>query len=295
MARAKASREYLAVTCNLACASPSRSDGPTRAERIASAMQWAAETRRAGVDLVFAQEIPGDEWLHAWKRNYEIVTVERPRYRVRSALLVSRSLRCDLYPLPTVRYHDSYVAAASIVLPGIGPLVALSVHASPAVITDRYWTDWKASNLEPPIGRGTDVPWDSDALLATVRWVASTGPVLVAGDWNEARDWDDTRPHSATGTEFFTRAEQEDLLRDVTYRAWKKEVPTHRIGNKDSLQLDHIFVTPGIAKHLHVDSPAQALGPWGASDHRSISFTIKWRRTVRAFPTRRVQERALRV
>lgn len=276
MARAKAGREYLAVTCNLACASPSRSDGPTRAERIASATQWAAEVRRTGAHLVFAQEIPGDEWLRAWKSDYEIVTVARPRYQVRSALLVERSISCDLYPLPTVRYHDSYVAAASIVLPSIGSLVALSVHASPAVITDRYRQDWKASDLEPPLGRGNDVPWDSDALLATVRAVATTGPVIAAGDWNEARSWDDNHSQSATGAEFFTRVEQEDLLRDVTYRAWKKkEVPTHRIGNEDSLQLDHIFATPGVAKHVHVGSPAQALGPWGASDHRSISFTIQ--------------------
>ena len=70
----------------------------------------------------------------------------------------------------------------------------MSVHASPNVVGDKWRALWAATEMPIPEPRSGRDLVDADLLLASVALVVREHRVLAAGDWNEARAWDDTFP-----------------------------------------------------------------------------------------------------
>jgi endonuclease/exonuclease/phosphatase family metal-dependent hydrolase len=261
--------DWQAVTSNLGCGGP---HGP---DRVMAAHRWAAEVRAAGWEIVFAQEIPGERWLDEWESHYEVFVGEGCQHRTRSALLVRHSIESRPLELPTQNYHGSYVAAATAMLPGIGEVALMSVHASPNIVGHSWYELWSRSGVPLPDPRPGDDLWDADLVLTSVQRVAGQYPVLAAGDWNEARAWDDTHP-GASGREFFTRVDRARLV-DCTWRAWAgQERATCRPSTGAELQVDHVFasrrVDYAIAEVAVIEDGALA----GGSDHLPISFTLRF-------------------
>ncbi len=126
------------VTYNLGCG------GPHPPAREAAAERWA-DAARTQYDLVFVQELPSDRWLDMWNSTHHVVTVRSPRYRVRSALLVSNTLAYIPTTLPTAHYHDSYVAAATVRIADDVGITCMSVHASPNQVSDEWRRLWSGA------------------------------------------------------------------------------------------------------------------------------------------------------
>ncbi len=252
-----------AVTFNLGCG------GPHSQARTAAAFEWAVQAR-SQYDLVFAQEIPGDEWLELWRDTHIVHAFNTPKYRVRSAILANKVLAsCDA-SFPTSDYHDSYVAACNLQLDSIGTVVCMSVHASPSIVAKSWLEPWRAARLPLPQERASVGLWDADMLLSTVLDVATRIPVLIAGDWNEARAWDANHPHNS-GEAFFQRVEVGGLI-DCTYSEWQTERATCLPTHGESLQVDHVFATNNVADLIsgfEVGAP-----PAPEFDHLPISFAI---------------------
>lgn len=261
--------DWQAVTSNLGCGG---SHGP---DRVDAAYQWAADIRAAGWEIVFAQEIPGESWLDGWESHYEVFVGEGCQYRTRSALLIRHSIESKPFELPTQRYHGSYVAAATAMLPGIGEVAVMSVHASPSQVCNTWHELWSRTEVPLPEPRRGDDLWDADLLLTSVQRVAGEYPVLVAGDWNEARAWDETHP-GASGREFFTRVQAAQLV-DCTWRAWAgKERATCRPTVGTELQVDHVFASRRVDYAVTDVAVIEAGELAGGSDHLPISFTLRF-------------------
>lgn len=174
--------------------------------------------------------------------------------------------------MPNSDYHGSYVAAAAIDLPTLGEVVLLSAHASPTAL-DAEASPWTgehptARNLE---GRGGGRLWHSDYVLSSVRaLVQAHRHVLVAGDFNEARRWDEI--YGGTwGVDFFMAVENAGL-RDLTYSAWDNREDDTR----DGWQIDHAFATEELAA---LAGRPEVGPPWptpDATDHRPLllSFSL---------------------
>lgn len=250
------------VTYNLGCG------GPHGAERVAAADSWIAGAS-AGYDLVFAQEIPaGDGWITQWEEaGFRVVRGIDKGWRTRSALIVRSEAvgGVDRFEYATAEYHGSYLAAATLDLGWVEPLVVVSVHASPQQVGEDWAQSWTACGPALPAGRPSCGMWDADLVLATIAELCTCHRfVIAAGDWNEARGWDLTHDgHS--GREFFARVADAGLV-DVTYEHWARtERATH-----EELQLDHVFATREVAEHIHEPRVADDAG----SDHRPIEFTI---------------------
>jgi endonuclease/exonuclease/phosphatase family metal-dependent hydrolase len=237
--------------------------------------RWLKELRAKDADLLFLQEMPGaPEWQSMLvKHGYQLHegAPARPRY-CRSGVAVHESLgRGELVTLPTQDYHGSYVAAAAVELVGPGAVTCISVHASPTPLRPEDVERWTGPDPRRRAGGPTDPPvWDSDYVLATLIAATEAGPVLAAGDFNEARRWDaDHAGH--WGRDYFLFADDAGL-RDLTYRAWKEERPTHRPrGDEGRYQTDHVFATDGLADRF-LDA---SIGPHPGSDHESIVATFE--------------------
>ncbi|MBD3923284.1 hypothetical protein IEZ26_01515 [Nocardioides cavernae] len=199
--------ELRAVSANLGCASPSR----VLPARQAAAVEWAERVRRLEEPhLVFAQEVPNDQWLDAWRtEGWDVSVTEGPRYRVRSALLWREVEDLGPLDLPTADYHGSYVAGRKLAIRGLEREVAvLSVHASPSPVSDADKSTWVGRSSRRPTtspghgvlpiardaraGRSEGTLWDSDMVVATCRLLAGDYEVLAVGDFNECLAWDDT-------------------------------------------------------------------------------------------------------
>ena len=282
-----------AVSANLGCASPSR----VLAAREVAAVEWAERVRRfEEPHLVFAQEVPNDQWLDAWRaEGWKVSEPEGPSYRVRSALLW-RDLE-DLGPLdlPTADYHRSYVAGRKLAIRGLEREVAvLSVHAEPVPVSDADKSTWVGpASVRPatspgqgvlPIardaraGRSEGTLWDSDMVVATCRLLADDYEVLAVGDLNECLAWDDS--HSGHwGAMFHERVRAGDVLELPFHREWSGEQRTYFAPGGASFQLDHALATPAVARLVRsaaVDDTwtedAVALG--AISDHAPIRFQV---------------------
>jgi endonuclease/exonuclease/phosphatase family metal-dependent hydrolase len=216
-------------------------------------------------DLVFAQEVPDEDWLRKWTDFAVVRHTAGETYRTKSVLLVrSGVVPHETQPaLKTAAYHGSYVATLVTDLPGIGPTRLMSVHASPKRVSADWQQQWIACGVDLPTGR-TCGRWDADLLLETVRIAASdVGGVIAAGDWNEAREWDSTHPNDG-GVEFFNNVKPEELV-DVCCPGDKDGAPT-----RGDLRIDHVFASPSVSEVIEVtglcaDRPA---------DHHPVEFTI---------------------
>jgi endonuclease/exonuclease/phosphatase family metal-dependent hydrolase len=259
--------ELRAVTYNLGCG------GPHGAVRVQAAEEWATSARAEGFDLVFVQELPSQSWLDGWKSTHHVIATNDKGYKVRSALLIIRALECKPFEFATSTYHDSYVAAATVVRHDGREVTCLSVHASPSRVSLEWRAMWETTRTALPLPRAGEVLWDSDLLLASMVALVPRRSLLIAGDWNEARDWDKTHA-GRSGVEFFEQVEAGGLV-DCTWARWKEEIATCAPeGRGEALQLDHVFATRDIADRV-VEPTVQAVGsPTKGSDHSPISFSL---------------------
>jgi len=242
--------------------------------------------------IVFAQEIPSDDWLDLWE-GYTVTLGSGPQWRVRSALITRSDL--DVTGLtarefPSLGYHGSYVAAARWHNAPCGPTTLVSVHASPSPAEPQRY-GWPGELPEPRSGNDARWPngrlWDSDLVLATLTHLAhpdggtKAASVFAAGDFNEARndDLDPKGKHRGTwGREYFERVADAGFV-DWTYASWDgREVPT-----RGGLQLDHVLAAgpatllrpqPGSARVLVPVLSAEGHfvsgSPGSFSDHESV-------------------------
>lgn len=253
---------------------------------------WAVSALRREPIFVFAQEVPSPEWLTVWTdAGYSCVLGPDRGWRVRSALLISPEQVIEpLTPpaetsadpwLNTLGYHGSYVAAARWAS-ARGDVLLASVHASPTEADpDRY--GWTGAPVTPRSGGGDPrYPggrlWDSDLLLETLRALSTIGPLLAAGDLNEAVGFDispDGARLGTWGTEYFARITAAGLTPWLATQ-WDTELPTH-----GRLQLDHVVVSwdaeglLGRSPEPHRDGTwLNATGPVALGDHIPIWFAV---------------------
>ena len=102
-------------------------------------------------------------------------------------------------------------------------------------------------------------------MLATLQ--AIDGPMLAAGDLNEARSWDDTHPGEPWGEEFFTRIAHAGII-DVLHSHWKVERPT-----RDGYQLDHVLASHDVADRIPCPSVVSDAEHTPA-DHAPVRFEV---------------------
>ena len=208
-------------------------------------------------------------WSEILAPNFAVFTpaVEHGDFRCRSVVGVRRSLSLfsEPFPVPTVDYHGSYVAAASVVLPKLGRTVLVSAHASPTRPTEEQRSKWH--DVPAPQARSDGDLWDSDYVFATLESVAKNEQVLVAGDLNEARAWDDLHPGTTWGADYFALAGHAGFC-DVTFRLWNHECVTH-----GAYQLDHVLATNDVARQI-TDARVVDLDDADEADHCPIRFTI---------------------
>jgi hypothetical protein len=251
-------KEYRVVTANLGCGGP---HGPAHEE---DARNWLSTCD--DVDLLLVQEAPMD-WSKALPGFASVNYEGANQYRCRSFVAVRKGSGLTIGPLSvdTAAYHASYVAGAQVGVPDLGAVSLLSVHASPTRPSSSDRQRWRGS-LPPVRPTGGTELWDSDFALETLgRIRAISELVLAAGDWNEARAWDDHHP-GHWGREFFDAVDAADLV-DCTHQRWKGERPTHR-----QYQDDHVFASPAV--HRRIGS-RMAIWPMPGSDHDAIAFTLK--------------------
>jgi hypothetical protein len=200
---------------------------------------WADDQMHGEVDVVFAQELPEAGWPASAFRcpsNYRLV----PDYAAaqvantgRRAALLIREPHWGLLTEPPdhvaarLAAFGSYLAAAMI-----GDVLLVSVHASPTLPGSaphaRLLAEYPAAVTPRPAGppgtRFKGELWASDLLLHALAALAADHQVVAAGDWNEARGWDQHPPNAGDtwGADFFQRVADAGLV-DCSYRDWGRE------------------------------------------------------------------------
>jgi hypothetical protein len=252
--------------------------------------EWIERAVESNPAVLFLQEFRDLPFLEALGEQHGYVLIRPvrvdPRWWVVSSILV----RSDLNPRPlepglagVIDVFDSYVAGALLHLPSIGDTVALSVHASPSAVTERDLERWPRPLPDPRDGgagrRRHPTLFYSDLVLEAIHRLAEQMPVLAAGDFNEAREWDtDPRHQGHTwGQEYFDRLRSYRLI-DVTYRLWQEERRTRFHPSDPALQLDRVIATPDVERCI----TGAALDPgWGSdpdlavlADHTPVWFDL---------------------
>ncbi len=247
------------------------------AARTAGMAAWATSVLERGPALVCAQEVPATDWLNVWTdAGYRPWCGPDRGWKVRSALLTRPDLEFTAIDFPNRTYHGSYVAAARVTTRR-GPVTVASVQASPNQAEPEKY-GW--SGPVPSRRDGGDDPryvgrrlWDSDLLLSTLAGLAASGPLLAAGDLNEAEahDLDPRSDHHGTwGKEYFERLSTGGLT-DHLSQSWRGERPT-----RGRLQLDRLIVNSSGRSYVSDDQP-EIDKAWAApaaaarlSDHAAI-------------------------
>lgn len=249
---------------------------------------WAREvigrTGGEAVDLVFLQEVPfSEDWaLVCNDAGFGLSADPDSTYVVRSLLLWRKdAVDGEQLTLPTAPYHGSYLAAAVLTLPRIGDTVAVSVHASPAVVDAQHRERWLQMERPLPGPRpsaGPEELWDSDFVLATLAELARERRVLAAGDFNECLAWDDSHP-GEWGKEYFARVAESGLT-SLTHRDDGVEVRSAFTHDGLEYQLDHVLASQGVGNRI--DRPPYVDSSWSrervlageTSDHAPLWFEI---------------------
>jgi len=237
--------------------------GPTATKYKTAAEDWAEHVRQEKtLDLLFVQEVHDQDWLDAWSApDWHVVVGSGPLYKPRSAIIANFPIKPISYS--TSDYHGSYVAVAKVKSGADDACLFASVHASPTALKAESLVRWDECGLLRPEPRTGGYLWHSDLVLASMRSIAMQGPLIVAGDWNEARNWDCDHAGSA-GAEFFKGVEAAGFV-DCAFREWKAEKPTH-----GTYQLDHVFASKNVADQVEVHSaPGEKI-----SDHAPIAFEV---------------------
>lgn len=250
------------------------------AARHSGMIAWAERAVLERPLVVFAQELPSSDWLEVWtSRGYKAFFGADRGWKVRSAVLVRHDIDAEPQAIPNADYHGSYVASARLSLPA-GEVLAVSAHASPNMAEpDRY--GWVGERPEPRDGgndpryKGREL-WDSDLLLATLGDLAKLQPVIAAGDFNEAKEYDldpTTGKRGTWGQEYFDRAKSLGLT-EVFSALWRSERATRGL-----LQLDRCFANePAFpllsATPARLDEDWDSLDPSQLSDHRAVWLSV---------------------
>lgn len=250
------------------------------AQRTEAMTHWAEVARRdRRPAIVFAQEVT-PSWVDSWTHDYVATYGVKRGWRTRSVLLTRTDLEISALTeehQPTLGYHGDYVAAALWHNSPEGDVILASVHASPnPADLERY--PWPAEAVLPRDGGGDrryagGRLWDSDLLLRTLELLAQDAPLVAAGDFNEARDFDlvGGQRVGIWGQEYFLRASAAGLD-SLPWRRWQEsERSTH-----EALQLDHVLHNRQAEPLL--DGPAEPrLDPeWHAADHALSDHTALW-------------------
>jgi hypothetical protein len=161
-----------------------------------------------------------------------------------------------------VRALGPYGVAARVDIAGESFLL-VSVHASPRELGDVVLPEGLTPRVRTPCER---VAWWSDVALAGLRGV-SAERLLVAGDFNEAREWDKNNRNHSCSVAFFKEVAEVGLV-DATWEAWGREHPTRA---NPHYQLDRVFHSKDIASRVRMGgTPA----PDPVSDHAPIWFSL---------------------
>ena len=261
--------QWHAVTVNLGCGGPHSSDDRDRV------LDWLGGV--AGTyEVVFAQEMPHDEeWRGRWT-DYIFAERRSPRYRPRSAVIVHKDITVIERPLhyPTADYHDSYVVGAVVEGPDGETLALMSVHASPNPVSTDWSARWAKCGVDRSLPDRSCGLWDSDLVLESVRHVAEhSGAVglIAAGDWNEARHWDDGDRHRVKGgREFFRNVEAVGLDDRCCPEGAHEAEARDGLTTSHGLHLDHVFTSRSVSDRVVVTG----VGSEAPADHRPVEFTI---------------------
>lgn len=252
----------LVVSANLGWGGPQARPALERLE------QWIARLAEDGVGVLLLQEMPQAlEWRDGLaSAGYRLHEGGPPVYRCRSGVAVHESVG-EMHPVPleTSTYHGSYVAAAEVGPGASSPILFVSVHASPTALKPADLGRWRWAPPRQRRGTAADPPlWDSDFVLSTLHTlVQSHRSVLVGGDLNEARAWDQHRG-GHWGEDWFRFAEEIGLF-DITFGSWGEERPTH-----GRYQDDHLLGTADVVA-LVTDA---SIGPSPESDHASLLVSL---------------------
>ena len=189
-----------------------------------------------------------------------------PTHRCRSLVAVhaGADIESEPFALATAAFHGSYLAAARLHLPNGPSIIAVSVHAAPARLESHYRASWPGA-LPAPRLAADGVLWDADLVATTLARVAEQHPTLAAGDFNDARDFDDQmgRPWAV---EYFATLHEAGLI-DSTYSRWDdSERPT-----RGTFQIDHVLATADIDAMIHDPQVMPAAG----SDHAPLGWKIR--------------------
>ena len=246
-----------AITANLG------GGGPTATSYKTAADEWAEHVRQEKtLDLLFVQEVHDKDWLDAWRADaWHVVVGSGPVYKPRSAIIANFPIKSVSYS--TSEYHGSYVAVARSEPGAADACFFASVHASPTPLNEGWLERWDACGLLRPEPRTGGYLWDSDLVLESMRSLAAHTPLIIAGDWNEARGWD-VDHGGVWGAQFFERVALAGFV-DCAHREWGVEKPTH-----GTYQLDHVFASKNVASQINVDPQLGEM----IADHASISFEI---------------------
>ena len=99
--------------------------------------------------------------------------------------------------------------------------------------------------------------------------------MLVAGDPNECREWDQVED-GHWGADYFANVEASGYV-DVTWSAWGDERPTCLAADR-ALQLDHVLATPSTAARFTGSAVAtivpEHVASGESSDHATTSFSL---------------------
>lgn len=255
---------WTAASANLGCG------GPHSKAMVLAARLWAREAAESAIDILFLQESPpslGDDLGSAYVCFAH--PPDSPTYSCRSLVAIRWDSGIEAEPLAlrTAAYHGSYLAAASVRLPRFGPATFVSVHASPAKLESRYRKLWPGE-LPTPRAVAKGVLWDADLVAATLSDLAGEGPLLAAGDFNEARESD---PHfgGPWGVQYFAGLAEGGLV-DCTYGRWgDSERPT-----RGPFQDDHILATPDIDGLISDPAVIDVSRGPGGSDHAPLRWTL---------------------
>lgn len=259
--------QWSAVTVNLGCG------GPHSSEVEAKSIKWmeAASERYA---VVFAQEMPHSLSGSARYGNFAVFESRGRQYLPRSAVFVRADINAKRYDFPTDEYHGSFVAAAEVDHPSAGRLVLMSVHASPNPASADWLTRWKKCGVDRSLHDRSCGVWDSDLVLESVRHVnqeSGVGGLIAAGDWNEARHWDDGGRHRVKGgREFFRNVNEVGLVDRCCPDGAHETEARDGLTTSHGLHLDHVFTSQSLGDRVVVTG----LGSSAPADHRPVEFTI---------------------
>jgi endonuclease/exonuclease/phosphatase family metal-dependent hydrolase len=217
-------------------------------------------------DLLFLQE--AIEWrLDDLQDAYQVVRrapeTGKPRGRT-SALLIRKGLGLVVDADPDILSHLGTYAAAAEIATSRGSITCVSVHASPSQV---------AVGEAPEALRQTRscevTPWWADVFIQDLL-ASPRDRLVIAGDLNEARRWDNEHGGHVCSAEFFASVAELGLV-DITWRDWnKRERHTRR---DPDYQLDHVFASTAIASDVEAD--AIEVVHDDASDHAAITFLVR--------------------